>query len=87
MASHDPRRLRRDARSNARERARWADGAARSGELGAQDFDGHIAIVFDVACEVDRRHAARAEFALDAVAVGQGVGEGLHGGGHARKLR
>ena len=46
-------------------------GAERGGELGAQDLDGDVAIVLEVVREIDGGHAARAELALDAVAVGQ----------------
>jgi hypothetical protein len=36
-----------------------------------QDFDGDVTIVFEIVREIDRRHAARAELALDPIAVGQ----------------
>ena len=44
----------------------------RGGELGAQDLERDGAIVPEVVREVDHGHAAAAELALDAVAVGQG---------------
>ena len=47
-----------------------AFGAEDGGELGAEDLEGHLAVVLEVVGEVDRRHAALAELALDAVAVG-----------------
>ena len=47
-------------------------GADHGGELGAQHLDRDLAVVLEVVGEVDRGHAARAELALDAVAVGQG---------------
>jgi len=37
------------------------------------------AIMFDVLGQVDRRHAALAEFPLDPVAVGEGGGEAVEG--------
>jgi len=40
-----------------------------------QDLDGHPAVVFQVLSEIDGRHAARADFTLDAVAVGQRRGQ------------
>jgi hypothetical protein len=52
------------------------------GELRPQDLDGDPAIVLQVQREIDGGHAARAELALDAVAVGQGGGELREGVGH-----
>ena len=43
--------------------------AEHRGQLGAQDLEGDVAVVLEVVREIDRRHAARAELALDAVAV------------------
>ena len=40
-------------------------------ELGFQDLDGDFAMVLPVLGEVDRRHPAAAEFALDRVPVGE----------------
>ena len=48
-------------------------------QLGVQDLDGDLAAVLQVLGEVDGGHAALAELALEAVAVGQGGGEALHG--------
>ena len=45
--------------------------AERGAELGVQDLDGDVAVVPEVVREVDRGHAAGAELALDAVAVGE----------------
>ncbi len=45
--------------------------AAISSELGLQHLDGDFAMVLQVLGEVDRRHAAAAEFTLDRVAVGK----------------
>ena len=47
------------------------------GELGTQHLDRHLAAVPEVLGEVDRGHAAVAEFALDAVAVGEACPEAL----------
>ncbi len=63
-----------------------AFGAQRGGELGAEDLDGDVAIVPEVAGEVDGGHAAGAEFALDAVASGQGRGDAVDGLGHYSHL-
>ena len=46
-------------------------GAECGGELGAENLDGHLAMVLEVLGEVDRGHAALAELALDAVAITQ----------------
>ena len=45
--------------------------AERRTQVWMQDFDGHLAIVLVVVREVDGRHTAGTELALDAVAVGQ----------------
>ena len=59
-------------------------GADHRGELGAQDLDGDLAVVLEVLGQVHRGHAALAQLALDAVAVGERGGEaegiGIHGG-------
>ena len=44
-------------------------GAEHRAELGAEDLEGDLAIVLQVAGEVDDGHAAGAELALDDVAV------------------
>ena len=46
---------------------------------GAQDLDGDVAIVLDIVRDKDRSHAARAEFPLDAVTVGQSGGDASGG--------
>ena len=46
-------------------------GADDGGQLGAEDLDGDLALVAEVVREVDRGHAALAELALQAVAIGQ----------------
>ena len=48
-----------------------AVGADDGRELGPQHLDGHLPIVLEVLGEVDGGHAARAQLALDPVAVGQ----------------
>ena len=47
-------------------------GAQCGAEIRMQDLDRDVAVVPQVVREIDRRHAARAELALDAVAVGEG---------------
>jgi hypothetical protein len=44
--------------------------AQAGGELGLQNLDRDLAMVFPVLREVDDRHPAAAEFALDRIAVG-----------------
>ena len=50
-------------------------GAERRREVGAQHLDRHLAVVLEVFGEIDHRHPALAELALDAVAVGERGGE------------
>ena len=55
-------------------------GADHGGQLGPQHLDRDLAVVLEVLGEVHRGHAAGAELALDAVAVGEGgreVGPGV----------
>ena len=47
-------------------------GADVGGEMRMQDLDGDGAVVLEVVGEEDGRHAAAADFTLDAVAVGEG---------------
>ncbi len=47
-------------------------GSEHRGEFGLQDLDRDLAVVLQVLGEVDRGHSARTEFALDAIAVGEG---------------
>ena len=49
--------------------------AQHGAQLGPQHLERHLAVVLDVAREVDRGHAARAELALDGVAARQGRGQ------------
>ena len=44
--------------------------AERLGEVRVEDLDGDVAVVLEVAGEVDGRHAAGAELALDAIVRG-----------------
>ena len=63
---------------SARDRVDFADeplGADHGREFRLEDLDGHLAAVPQVFGEIDGRHAAGAELALDPVAVGQGGGE------------
>ena len=44
----------------------------RSGrQLGSQDLDCHLAMLFEILGQVDRLHAAAAQFFLDDMAVGK----------------
>ncbi len=55
-----------------REKSVGADGG---GEVGAEHLECDIAIVLDVASQVDRRHSAGTDFTLDAIPPGQHLGE------------
>ena len=57
--------------------AQEALGADDGGQLGAEDLDGHLAVVLEVLGEIDGGHAALAQLALDAVAVGEGGTQGV----------
>ena len=57
-------------------------GAEHRGELGPQHLERDLAVVPEVVREVDGRHAAGAELALDAVAVRQGPLEAAEELGH-----
>jgi hypothetical protein len=50
-------------------------GAQHGGELGLEDLECHLAVVFQILGEIDRGHAALAELTLDAVAIGQSGAE------------
>jgi hypothetical protein len=52
--------------------------AQGGGDFRTQHLDRHLAAVLHVLGQVDRGHAARADFPLDAVAVGEGGGETSH---------
>ncbi len=51
-------------------------------EFGAENFDRHLAVVFEIVGEVDRRHAASTDLFLDGVAVGEGGFETVEKLGH-----
>ena len=57
------------------------------GELGPEDLHGHQASVLRVVGEIDRRHPAPAELALDGIAGGEGRGDAVEEGGHAASAR
>ena len=63
-------------------------GAQRLPDLMLQHLDRDVAVVPEVAREVDRGHTAHAEFALDAVAIDEGSREvrqrGVHPEGKMR---
>jgi len=54
-------------------------GADDDGELGAEHSERDLAVVPQVMREVDGGHPARAELALDAIAVGEAGGESIRG--------
>ena len=49
--------------------------AKLSRDVGPQHLQGHIAVVLQIVREVDCRHPALAQFAVEAVAVAQGTGK------------
>jgi hypothetical protein len=56
-------------------------GPDSGGEIGAEDLHRHLPLVSEVIGEVDGRHPAGTEFALDAVTASECRGEsGLEGG-------
>ena len=61
--------------------------ADHGGELGVQHLDGDLAAVPQVLGEVDDGHAALADLAVEAVAVGQGRGEAVRRGGQLAGAR
>ena len=50
-------------------------GPHRRGELGAEDFEGDLAVMLEVLSQIHGRHPAHADFALNAVATAEGGGE------------
>src|SRR5204862_6129777 len=52
-------------------------GPDRSAEIGSEHFHGYLAVVLQVQGEMDRGHSSLAQRALQAVAVGQRLGEAL----------
>ena len=59
-------------------------GAEGGGQVGPEDLDCDLAVVFEVLGQVDRGHPARAEFPLDPVSASEGRCESVlrigHGG-------
>ena len=58
-------------------------GAGGDAKLGPQDLQGYVTVALEVAREVDDRHAASAQLALDPVALcqtGAKVCDGIRGG-------
>ena len=53
-------------------------GAEDGGELGAQHFHRHLAVVLDVMREEHRGHATGTEFVFDGVAIREGGGETVY---------
>ena len=49
--------------------------AKRFREIGTQHFDRDASAVPVVVCQVDSRHAARTELAVEAIAIGQCIDE------------
>jgi hypothetical protein len=58
-------------------------GAEYCGELGEQDFDCDLSSVAEIFGEVDCRHSALTDLAVDAVSIGEGSGEAVSGSCHA----
>ena len=52
--------------------------AEHGGELRLEQLERHLAVVLHVLAQIDRRHAAFAELALDAVATGEGGVETIY---------
>src|SRR5437763_13478905 len=62
-------------------------GSEHRRQLGLEHLDRDLAIVLEVVGEIDRRHAALAQLALDAVAIGECSRQTEGGFGHPTKLR
>ena len=62
-------------------------GADQHAQLGPEHLERHLAMMLEIVGQVDRRHAAPAELALDGVAAGEGGRETVQlVGGHSMKL-
>ena len=59
--------------------AQEALGADDGAQVGAKDFERDLAVVLQIAREIDGGHSAGADLALDGVAVGEGGSEALGG--------
>ncbi len=57
-------------------------GAQRGRQLRAQDFDRHLAAVFEVFGEIDHGHPATTELTIEGIAAGQRRFQALKGVGH-----
>ena len=57
-------------------------GPDHRGELGPEHLERHLAVMPEVYREIDDRHPAVTDLALDAIAVAQGLGNGGLGGHH-----
>ena len=64
-----------------------AVGADRRGQLRPEHLERHVAAVLEIFGEVDRRHAPRAEFPLDAIPAGEGRIQAIDGIGHRESSR
>ncbi len=53
-----------------------------SGQLGAEDLDRDVAVVLQVFSEIDRRHPARTELALDTISISERSFQAFEGVGH-----
>ena len=56
-----------------RDLAQKALGSEGVDQLGTEHLDGYLAIMLEVMREIDRRHAACAKLAVEAVVIGQGA--------------
>lgn len=57
-------------------------GTETSGQFGAQDFDGHLAVVLQVLRQIHRSHPAVSQLALEVIVIAQGFGEPSRNVGH-----
>ena len=62
-------------------------GANDRGKLGAEDLERHLVLMLEVVREVHDGHAADAEFAVDALAAGEGGVKAIGLCGHERMDR
>src|SRR5512133_1279620 len=54
--------------------------AERRAEIRMQNLYGDVAIVFEIVCQIHRRHAAGADLAIDAITISHRSGESLYWG-------
>ena len=52
------------------------------GAFGSKHLHGHLAVVFQVLGEIDRRHPTATELPLDGIAIGEGGFQTVNGVGH-----